>query len=132
MKLLFLQFPLKLSFKQHCHKIFKRAGNCMFDFTKPFSQLNNEEKNIFLFGFQNYKFLKSKGKKTTLGDYIKWQGLYSLIYDNLDKIEIETEIRNSKHNIICPFCVKGFNPKRGKFLYCKSKKYSLILIMVKK
>ena len=101
----FLQFPLKLQLKSVVTKFLKEG---LFDFTQPFSQLNNEEKNIFLFGFQNYKFLKSKGKKTTLGDYIKWQGLYSLIYDNLDKIEIETEIRNSKHNIICPFCVKGF------------------------
>ena len=54
-----------------------RAG--LFDFTKPFNKLNSEEKNIFLFGFQNYKFLKSKGKKTTLSDYIKWQGLYSFL-----------------------------------------------------
>ena len=89
----FLQFPLKLQLHSVVTKFLKER---LFDFTQPFSQLNNEEKNIFLIGFQNYKFLKSKGKKTTLGDYIKWQGLYSLIYDNLDKIEIETEIRNFK------------------------------------
>ena len=113
----FLQFPLKLQLKSVVTKFLNEG---LFDFTKPFNKLNSEEKNIFLFGFQNYKFLKPKGKKTTLGDYIKWKGLYSLIYDNLDKIQTEAQIRNSKHNVICPFCDKGF--KKEVNFYIANKK----------
>ncbi len=113
----FLKFPLKLQLKNVVTKFLKEG---LFDFTKPFSQLDDEKKNIFLFGFQHYKFLKPKGKKTTLSDYIKWQGLYSLIYDNLDRIEIEPEIRDSKHNIICPFCLSGF--KKEVSFYIANKK----------
>ncbi len=101
----FLRFPLKLQLKSVISKFAKEG---LFDFTKRFNQLNENEKNIFFFGFKEYKFLKPKGKATTLSDYIQWQGLYSYIYQNLEKIDVETEIRNSKHNQKCPFCLNGF------------------------
>jgi len=102
----FLHFPLKLRLKNIVTKFLKEG---LFDFTQPFNQLSKDKKNIFLFGFKEYKFLKPKGKITTLSDYIQWDGLYSLIYDNLNKIEIENKIRESKNNQPCPFCLKGFN-----------------------
>jgi len=101
----FLQFPLKLQLK---NVITKFAKEGLFDFTKPFNQLSDEQKNIFLFGFKEYKFLKPKGKVTTLSDYIQWQGLYFYIYQNLEKIDMEMKIRDSKHSQICPFCLSGF------------------------
>jgi len=107
----FLKFPLKLQLKSVISKFAKEG---LFDFIKPFNQLSQEEKNIFLFGFREYKFLKPKGKATTLSDYIQWQGLYAYIYQNLEKIDVETEIRNSKHDQMCPFCLKGFK-KEVKF-----------------
>lgn len=102
----FLCFPLKLQVKSIIDKF---SNEWLFDFTLPFNQLSKNEKNIFLFGFEEYKFLKQKGKKTTLSDYIQWKGLYSLIYDNLNKIEIENKIRDSKTEQSCPFCEKGFS-----------------------
>jgi len=102
----FLCFPLKLQLKSIVTKFLKEG---LFDFTLPFNQLNNNEKNIFLFGFEEYTFLKPNGKKTTLSDYIYWKGLYSLIYDNLNKIEIEDRIRDSKKEQTCPFCENGFS-----------------------
>ncbi|MDQ6961070.1 MAG: ATP-binding cassette domain-containing protein [Mariprofundaceae bacterium] len=101
----FLCFLLKLQVKSIVTKFLKEG---LFDFTKPFNQLNEDEKNIFLFGFKEYKFLKSKGKITTLSDYTQWKGLYYLIYDNLSKIEIKDKILNSKTEKTCPFCEKGF------------------------
>lgn len=93
----------------------------MFDFSKPFNKLNDHEKNVFLFGFNEYKFLKPKGKATTLGDYLQWNGLYSLIYDNLSKIHIRKKIKKSKHDQICPFCSKGFKKEvRYYTVYSKS------------
>lgn len=80
----------------------------LFDFTKPFNQLSTKEQNIFLFGFQEYKFLKANGKVSTIGDYTKWQGIYKYIFDNLKKIEIADKIKKSKHSEICPFCKNGF------------------------
>lgn len=102
----FLYFSLKLQVKSIVTKFLKEG---LFDFTKPFNQLNEGEKYIFLFGFREYKFLKSKGKATTLSDYIQWKGLYSLIYDNLNRIDIKNRIQNSKREQACPFCEKGFS-----------------------
>lgn len=102
----FLRFPLKLQIK---NIVVKFLNEGLFDFTLPFNRLSNDEKNMFLFGFKEYKFLKPKGKPTTLSDYIQWNGLYSLIYNNLNKIEIEDKIRDSKRDQTCPFCRKGFS-----------------------
>jgi len=102
----FLYFPLKLQVKSVVTKFLKEG---LFDFTFPFNQLSKNEKNLFLFGFEEYKFLKQKGKESTLSDYIQWKGLYSLIYDNLNKIDIENKIRASKTKQSCPFCEKGFD-----------------------
>jgi len=80
----------------------------LFDFTKPFNKLNQEEQNIFLFGFKEYKFLKPKGRVNALSDYIRWQGVYKYIYDSLNKIDISKEIQQSKYSVKCPFCKSGF------------------------
>jgi len=80
----------------------------LFDFTKSFNKLSKEEKDIFLFGFREHKFLKPKGKGNAISDYIRWQGLYSYIYASLDKIKEKEKIKNSQHTEICPFCKNGF------------------------
>ena len=73
-----------------------------------FNKLSKEEKDIFLFGFREHKFLKPKGKGNVISDYIRWQGLYSYIYASLDKIKEKEKIKNSQHTEICPFCKNGF------------------------
>ena len=80
----------------------------LFDLTKPYNQFSQEEQNIFLFGFREYKFLKANGKTNILSDYIEWKGIYSYIYHNLNKIKIAGEIKNSQYSEICPFCNNGF------------------------
>jgi len=98
----FFKFKLKLNLKT---TISKFAQEGLFDFSKPYNELSEDERNIFLFGFKEYKFLKPNGKKTTLGDYFEWKGLYFYIYDNLDKIKIAQNIKTSKRDVKCPFCV---------------------------
>ncbi|MDQ7085271.1 MAG: ATP-binding cassette domain-containing protein [Sulfurovum sp.] len=80
----------------------------LFDFTKPFNELSDEEKNIFLFGFKEYKFLKPKGRINAIGDYIRWQGIYKYVYDDLKKINIVDDIKKSQYSVECPFCSNGF------------------------
>jgi len=88
----------------------------LFDLTKPFNQLSKEEQNIFLFGFKEYKFLKPKGRINAIGDYIRWQGLYKYIYDNLNKIDISDKIQQSKHSVKCMFCRSGFKKEIAYYL----------------
>jgi excinuclease ABC subunit A len=113
----FLNFNLKLNLKT----IIKRfKDENIFDFTKPFNELNEEEKNIFLFGFQEYKFLKKGGRINALSDYIEWKGLYRYIFENLSKIDISEKIIDSKYYKKCPFCNKGFK-NEVEFYNCKNK-----------
>ena len=101
----FFHSNIKFSLKSIILKFKKEE---LFDFTKPFNQLSIKEQNVFLFGFQEYKFLKPKGRISALGDYIKWQGIYKYVFDDLKKIEIADKIEKSKHSEICPFCKNGF------------------------
>ena len=101
----FFKFTYKRSFKRVVNK-FRQEG--LFDFSQPFFQLTEKEKNIFLFGFKEYKFLKNNGNTSKLSDYNEWKGLYSYIYHSLTQIKIEKEIRDSQHTEICPFCKYGF------------------------
>lgn len=91
----------------------------LFDFSKPYNKLNNEEKNIFLYGFREYKFLKHGGNPNIESDYIEWRGIYSYIFRNLDKIKIAREIKDSRHKEICPFCINGFNKEVNYYLLDK-------------
>jgi len=102
----FFHSNIRLNIKTIINK-FKQE--CLFDFTKPYASLSTEERNIFLFGFREYKFLKPKGRINALGDYIEWQGLYAYIYQNLSKIDIADEILRTKHKKRCPFCENGFS-----------------------
>lgn len=102
----FFYFLLKVNFKGIVKK-FSSEG--LFDFTKPFSELTEHEKNILIFGFKEYKFLKPKGKATNLSDYIIWQGLNKYLSDNLEFIKNNKQIKESLYFIKCPFCIKGFN-----------------------
>jgi excinuclease ABC subunit A len=85
------------------------AKEQLFDFAKPFNKLSKEEKDIFLFGFKEYKFLKPNGKASTLGDYVEWKGINFYIYENLNKISIRNKIKESQRTQVCPFCQTGFN-----------------------
>ncbi|CAA6809684.1 MAG: Excinuclease ABC subunit A paralog of unknown function [uncultured Sulfurovum sp.] len=76
----------------------------IFDFSRPFNQFSEEEKNIFLFGFKEYKFLKPKGRVNALGDYISWKGLYYYVYENLSKVPNAKNIKESQYSKKCPFC----------------------------
>lgn len=104
----FLYPNVKLKLKGIINK-FKKEG--LFDFSKPYNDLTDYEKHIFLFGFKEYKFLKPKGRQNAIGDYIRWQGLYTYIFYDLNNIEatLSDDIRESKHDHICPFCTKGFS-----------------------
>ena len=101
----FLQFDLKLNLKTIIKK-FKDEE--LFDFTKPYNRLTIMEKDIFLFGFKEYEFLKKGGRINAKGDYIRWEGLYRYIFDNINKIDIADKIIQSKHFEVCPFCKKSF------------------------
>ena len=106
----FLHPLIKINLRNVKSAITKFKKEEIFDFTKPFNQLSEEEKNIFLFGFKEYKFLKPKGRVNALGDYISWKGLYYYVYENLDKISNKKDIRNSQYSEKCPFCdVVGIN-----------------------
>jgi len=98
----------------------------LFDFTKPFNKLSKEEKDIFLFGFREHKFLKPKGKGNVISDYIRWQGLYSYVYASLDKIKEKEKIKNSQHTEICPFCKNGFKSEIQYYRYNGSSLIDLI------
>ena len=101
----FFKFALKLNLKTIIKKF---KDELLFDFTKPYSDLNEEEKAIFLFGFKEYEFLKRGGRINAKSDYIRWEGIYKYIYDNLNKIDIISNIKNTKHIQNCPFCESGF------------------------
>lgn len=102
----FFNFQFKKNLKNIINK-FESEG--LFNFNKSFSELTKHEKNILIFGFKEYKFLKPKGKTTSFSDYIIWEGLNKYITDSLDKIDNNQEIKESLHTIECPFCTKGFN-----------------------
>lgn len=102
----FFRFVYKRSFKRIVNK-FKSEG--LFDFTKPFNTLTEDEKNIFLYGFREYRFLKENGDPSKDSDYFEWKGIYSYIYHGLSGIKIANEIKKSQHEVKCPFCDIGIN-----------------------
>lgn len=108
----FFKFKLNLKLKSVINKL-KQEG--LFDFSKPFYKLTEYEKNIFLFGFNEYRFIKPNGRLNAISDYIKWQGLYAYVYQEMNKISIDqaNKITHSKHNVKCPFCTKGINAEVG-------------------
>lgn len=106
----FFSVPLKLKLKTIVSK-FKSEG--LFDFEMPFNRLSQEHKNIFLHGFKAYKFLKVGGRKGAIGDYLAWNGLYAIIYENLWQLDDREQICASKHYIKCPFCDNGFKKEIG-------------------
>ena len=106
----FLSIPLKLKLKTIISR-FKSEG--LFDFEIPFKSLSREHKDIFLYGFKAYKFLKAGGRENALGDYLAWDGLYTLIHENLWQIDSAEQIRASKYNVKCPFCDDGFKREIG-------------------
>lgn len=101
----FFSIPLKLKIKTAISR-FKNEG--LFDFEIPFNKLSQECKEIFLYGFKAYKFLKAGGRENALGDYLVWNGLHTLIYENLWQLDNADQVRSSKHRIKCPFCNDGF------------------------
>lgn len=110
----FFHSNIKLNLKSIITKFQKEN---LFDFTKPFNHLSKEEKDIFLFGFYEYKFLKPKGRINAIGDYIRWDGIYTYIFNNLKKIKISEQIEKSKHTVSCPFCKSGFKHEIEYYLY---------------
>ncbi len=102
----FFKIPLKLHLKGVIDK-YRTEG--LFDFSKPYSELTLDEKNIFIFGFNKYYFLKPNGKPTTQSDYIYWRGLNNYIQDYLNNTHNDKIIKGSLHLVPCPFCSKGFN-----------------------
>lgn len=111
----FFSIPLKLKLRTIISR-FKSEG--LFDFEVPFNMLSQEQKDIFLYGFREYKFLKVGGRENALGDYLMWNGLFSIIYENLWQINKAEQIRASKHEVKCPFCNDGFK-KEIAFYYQK-------------
>lgn len=102
----FFTFVYKRSFKRIVNKF---RSEELFDFTKPFNALSEDEKNIFLYGFREYKFLKNNGNPSKDSDYIEWKGLYSYVYHELPRIKIANKIKKSQHEVKCPFCDIGIN-----------------------
>lgn len=110
----FFKSDIKINLKSTITKFQKEN---LFDFSKPFNKLSEDEKEIFLFGFYEYKFLKPKGRINAIGDYVKWQGLYSYTYENLKKIKIADIIKKSQHSEVCPFCTNGFKKEIEFYLF---------------
>ena len=112
----FFKINLKINLKRIITKL---KNELLFDFSKPFNKLNQEEKNIFLLGFKEYQFLKPNAKSNNISDYLIWKGLYSYIYNNLNKMNTKDKelIKNSQHEINCPFCNKGFKKEVNFYLY---------------
>jgi excinuclease ABC subunit A len=96
---------IKFSLKSIINK-FEKEG--LFDFTKPFNNLSEEDKNIFLFGFKEYKFLKPKGRPHAITDYFRWQGIYAYVSNDVKKIETLNNTKLVKLTQKCPFCSNGF------------------------
>lgn len=119
----FFNFTYEPSFKRAVNK-FRTEG--LFDFTKPFNTLSNDEKKIFLYGFREYKFLKKNGNPSKESDYTEWKGLYSYIYHSLSKIKIANEIRRSQHEVKCPFCEIGID-KEVNYYYINNKSIADLL-----
>lgn len=113
----FFNSNIKMNLKSIITKFQKEN---LFDFTKPFNQLIKEEIDIFLYGFREYKFLKPKGQINVMSDYIRWQGIYSYVYQDIKKIKISNKIKESQHSVKCPFCSKGFK-KEVEFYTYKNK-----------
>lgn len=104
-----LKSAMRLEIKPAIKKFMEEK---LFDFSKPFDQLNDEEMNMFLHGFIHKKFIKSKGDKNVKSDYIAWKGLYFYIRDNLSRFEkiLAKKISESINDKLCPFCNgTGFN-----------------------
>jgi excinuclease ABC subunit A len=116
----FFQANIKFSLKSIINK-FEKEG--LFDFTKSFNNLSEEEKNIFLFGFQEYKFLKPKGRPHAITDYFRWQGVYNYVRDDLKKIETLNNTKLVKLTQKCPFCASGF---KNEVIYYNSDKKHII------
>jgi len=101
----FFHNNIKFSLKSIISKFQKEN---LFDLTEPFSRLSKESKNIFLYGFKEYKFLKPKGNARATTDYIRWQGIYNYVQHDLKKSETLENIKKTKSYQSCPFCTKGF------------------------
>lgn len=113
----FLNFNTKLNLKSIIQK-FKDEN--LFDFSKPFIELSKEEKDMFLYGFKEYQFLKKNGRVNAIGDYLKWEGLYTYLKKDL---EIHTE--DLKY-LDCPFCIQGFNKEINFYTYNNKKIFELL------
>lgn len=109
----FFLTPLKPKIKTIISR-FKHEG--LFDFELPFNKLSQEHKDIFLYGFKAYKFLKTGGRENAIGDYLIWDGLHALIYKNLWQLDNKDQIYMSKHHIKCPFCNDGFKKEIGFYI----------------
>lgn len=72
-----------------------------YDLSDAYSKMNEEEKNIFLYGYWKSSFY-DKTKKTQR----KWQGIIHLVtkYMRSSKSKLKNEMAESKNNIICPMC----------------------------
>lgn len=71
------------------------------DLSKPYAQMNEFEKNVFLYGYWKESFYDAE-KKTQR----KWQGIIHLIvkYMRSSKSSYKDIINNSKESITCPMC----------------------------
>ena len=80
--------------------------------------MSNEEKNILFFGFKEYKFLKPKGNKNNLKDFIIWKGINFYIREYL---KIHKQFSLESKNIKCPFCKGTGFQKEVKFYLLNEK-----------
>jgi excinuclease ABC subunit A len=111
----FFSIPIKLKVKSILEK-FKKEN--LFDLLKPYKELSKEERNILFFGFKEYKFLKPKGNKKSLKDWIIWKGINFYINDFLNS---HPEYKLKTYVIKCPFC-NGTGFKREiEFYYLNNK-----------
>jgi len=109
------KIPITLRVKSILEKFKKEE---LFDLLKPYNHMSNEEKNILFFGFKEYKFLKSKGNKNNLKDFIVWKGINFYIREYL---QIHKQFNLKSDNIQCPFCKGSGFKKEVKFYYLNEK-----------
>lgn len=99
---------LKLSRRQELLPAAKRLEEAgIIDLNSAVKDMDSPTKFAFWFGYPYKGFLKTGGKKETLGDWFRWQGINKYILLNMWKCssrEWAESVNKSKKDETCPEC----------------------------
>lgn len=88
------------------------------DFNRPFNEFSKIEKEMFIDGIPNMKFLISGGRKNADSDHVKWHGLSNYLADLIPKLDdknISSILSSFKRNV-CWSC-KGSGYRKELYYY---------------